>query len=152
MICLFYGLKSSGALVWSVVFGINPVELQHTSWMLSWYVQYSHVCGLHRFYRSRTWVKHHNHFSTRNFFIAGVQTNGRQSGSWVLSDHDDLKVRQDVDWHRGISLSPGSCVADQPGDSRLQGLRGSTVETSSVRHWVGPDLVIHVESMALHPC
>lgn len=88
----------------------------------------------------------------RIFFIAGAQTNSRQSGSVMFSADHNLKVRQDVDWQDGISLSPGSCVADQRGDSRRQGLQWSTVETSSVRHHVGSALVFHIKSMASHPC
>ena len=65
-----------------------------------------------------------------------------------ISVHQDLKVRQDEGWHVGISLSPGSCVAEQPGDSRLQGLQWSAVETSSVGHWVGSALVFHIKGMS----
>lgn len=125
------------------------VEILHT--MLD-VVLISALQGLYIFHTSCTCKKCCDHFSTHHFFVAGVQTNSRQSGNLMFSDHHDLKVRQDVDWHDDTPLSPGSCVADQPGDSRLQGLSWSTVETSSVRHRVGPALVFHIKSMALHPC
>lgn len=53
-------------------------------------------------------------------------TAGAQESSRLLGDfyHQDLKVKQDGDCRDGISVSPGSCVAQQSGDSRLQGLHG----------------------------
>lgn len=64
--------------------------------------------------------------------------------------HQDLKVKEDVDCCDGISASPGSGVAEQSGDSRLQGLQRSTVKTSSVSQRVGWALVFHIKSMAPH--
>lgn len=64
--------------------------------------------------------------------------------------HQDLKVKEDADCRGGSSASPGSGVAEQSGDSRLQGLQQSTVKTSSVRRQVGWALVFHIKSMALH--
>lgn len=78
---------------------------------------------------------------------AGAQESSRHLGDFY---YQDLKVKQDVDCRDGISVSPGSCVAEQSGDSRRQGLQRSTVKTSSVSHRVGFALVFHIKSMAPH--
>lgn len=78
---------------------------------------------------------------------AGAQEISRHSGNFY---HQDLKVKQDVDCCDGISVSPGSCVAEQSSDSRLQGLQRSTIKTSSVSHRVGSALVFHNKNMAPH--
>lgn len=79
-------------------------------------------------------------------------TAGDQESSRPLANfyQQDLKVKEDVDCCDGISASPGSGVAEQSGDSRLQGLWRSTVKTSSVSQRVAWALVFHIKSMAPH--
>lgn len=41
---------------------------------------------------------------------------------------------------------------NRPGDSRLRGLEWFTLETFSVRPWVGSALIFHIKGMAELPC
>lgn len=89
---------------------------------------------------------------TENFFMAGIHTITRQAGRRFFNVCHDLKVKCDVHRHVGISLSAGSCVVGRSGGHKLQGLKLSTVETSSVRRWVGFALVFHIKGTAQHAC